>query len=333
MALLEPLATLRIRLALIAAVIAGALLTELWPYFSTYDIIFGTSAGEETTWIARGELTEEARTPAVTHEFYRFPDVLISLGPTLLGLPALILLLAKRRHLFIVAGFIGAIAIYLLNLFFPIPLGHRFLLFAAVYAQLALVWWILQSAPAWHAITTARQGLARPPKSVLLSGSLIAAMIFWNVALALLQFAGFQATPGKVWDRYTYLQPVLSDMRTIASSLPEHAVVIGDPLVLWPLPTFRGKTVAMYHSDPMVPDLAQRGRDVARFLRPDTSNFDRMAIIRKYGVTHILYRKGAKKEIASDLDALGTVVLSFKGYVLIKVAGDSDNHHEALNKE
>lgn len=322
MVLLEPGAAWTTRVQLLATLIVGALLTELWPYFSTWEVSTGVSAGEDQSWIERGAISETPRSGALNHAFYDPVQVLIVLGPALLGLPALLLLLAKRQHLFIVAGFLGTIGVFLFNLVFPIPLGHRFLLFAAVFLQLALAWWILHSASAWRATFVTKEKPLRTNWAVVTSGAILGIMVLWNVAIAALQFGGFQAFPDRgLPERYTHLQPVLPDMRAIAAHLPDDAIVIGHPNIVWPLPTFRGKTVAMYHGDPMVPDLRTRSADVASFLDRETSQEARRDILDKYGVTHILYKREWQKQVAEQLNALGEVVFTYKGYVLIRIAG------------
>jgi hypothetical protein len=253
------------------------------------------------------------------HPFYDPLEVLIALGPALLGLPAVALLAVRGRHLFIVVGFLAMTGLYLLNLFFPVPLGWRFLLFAAVFLQLALVWWVLQSAPAWRAVFVSRERALLAEPRVLAWGGLMAVMVTWNVALAGLQFLGFQILPGKVYERYGFLQPVYSDTSVIAEALPPNAVVIGRTDLTWPLPTFRGKVVATLHPNPMVTDGARREADVRHFFAESTSNADRRGILARYGATHILYRQGWGADILPELERLGDIVLTHKNYVLIRV--------------
>jgi hypothetical protein len=328
MALLEPNARWSTRAQVITALVVGALLTEFWPFFSTWEVSLGTSGGEDQSWIQSGAISNNPRSAAMQHPFYDPVQVLIVLGPALLGIPALMLLLAKRQHLFIVVGFFGSLAVYLLNLVFPVPLGHRFLLFAVVFLQLALTWWIIQTAPAWRATFVTKERRLTSNHAVILSAMVLGLMALWNIGLATVQFAGFQALPDRgIVRRYTFLQPVLQDMRTIADHLPSEAVVIGNPNILWPLPTFQGKTVAMYHTDPMVPDLRKRSADVAAFLDPGTSPEKRSEILDYYGVTHILYRKEWQRDVADQLNALGSIVFTYKGYVLISI-GNKDGSAE-----
>jgi hypothetical protein len=323
MALLEPGAAWKARGRILAALLLGSLLTEAWPYFSTWEVVTGTSGGSETSWVEDGQVGSTIREAVLTHGFYTPREVIISLGFTLLGLPALVLLLLNGRHLFIVAGFAGTIAIYALNLFFPIPLGHRFLLFAAVFMQLALVWWILRAGPAWQAFVLQRRQTGQPRQRapVFLTGALLVSMVLWNVSIAAMQFGGFQAVPdGRIFERYSYLQPVLQDIRIIADQLPDDAVVIGHPWRLWPLPTFKGKVVSLYHANPMVADDRKRSSDVASFLEAETSQEERREIMKRYGVTYILYNLEPQKEIVDQLNALGEVVFRHKGYVLVEVS-------------
>jgi len=54
LALSEPNVSFSIRWRLIGVVLTGALAAELWPYFSVWGIILGTSGGEGESWIKAG---------------------------------------------------------------------------------------------------------------------------------------------------------------------------------------------------------------------------------------------------------------------------------------
>ena len=56
----------------------------------------------------------------------------------------------------------------------------------------------------------------------------------------------------------------------------------------WPVPTFSGKVVSLFHPNPMIPDQAARKRHTELFFAPDTPVGDRTSILKRYRVTHVL---------------------------------------------
>lgn len=317
-ALLEPRVRWTTRALVLVSLALGTALSEAWPYFSAIQVTLGTSGGAGETWVSAGALDASARATVLDHAFYDPRQVLLTLGPALLGLPAMILLLRRGEHLFIVAGFAGATALYVANIFVHIPLGHRFLLFAAVYLQLALAWWIIWSAAPVPPSAPVPGPRMRSRTAVLLVLALGISVI-WNTAIAALQFVGFQATPRDgLLPRYSFLQPIPKDLGALVADLPDDAVVIGHPAVLWPLPTFKGKVVAAHHSNPMVPDDSERRSDAIAFTTPGTPAAERRGIIEKYRATHILYN-GWHRNVGPELNELGAPVTQHKSYVLLRV--------------
>ncbi len=68
-ALLEPGAGWRTRALVMGSIVLGALLTEVWPYFSTWQVTMGTSGGSDASWVTSGTFTH-LRPDALNHNFY-----------------------------------------------------------------------------------------------------------------------------------------------------------------------------------------------------------------------------------------------------------------------
>ena len=145
LALSEPNVSFSIRWRLIGVVLTGALAAEMWPYFSVWDIILGTSGGEGASWIKTGNFVgSRIKMLYHTHPFYNPKQFFVTIGPGLLGIPALVYLAYKKKHLFIVTGFVLMSLPFVANLFFSIPLGHRFVFYMIFYLHLALICCILR---------------------------------------------------------------------------------------------------------------------------------------------------------------------------------------------
>ena len=79
----------------------------------------------------------------------------------------------------------------------------------------------------------------------------------------------------------------------LATYLKPGDVVLSDTFTSWVIPAMSGaKVVSLFHDNPLVPDNAARMNDTRSFFSPGTSQSERMAIVKRYGATHILIHKG-----------------------------------------
>jgi hypothetical protein len=325
LALLEPNVSFSIRWRLIGVVLTGALAAELWPYFSVWRVILGTSGGETASWIkASNVVSHRMKMLYNNHPFYNPQQFFLTIGPGLFGIPALIYLACKREHLFIVSGFIVMSLPFVVNLFFRIPLGHRFLFYMVFYLHLALIWYILRMQSKMRKATL-QPVFVRSMKikrGVIIS--FLTVCLFWNVALSTLAFANYLVFPDL---RFGPMQqePIADDMRRLLLFIPDEAIVMAPARLSWPLPTFTGKVVALYHKNPMVADHYIRRMDTDRFFRVETNQETRLKILRRYKVTHILFEgKNIPESLRNDLEDFGSVVKKIDGYVIIKNSADSE---------
>jgi hypothetical protein len=103
-------------------------------------------------------------------------------------------------------------------------------------------------------------------------------------------------------------------------------VVLTDLETCWYVPSFGGKVVAFPMQIPFVPDHADRLEAVERFFEPDASPRERIEIIRRYHVTHLLFPKCDFDDWQArlkELLPLGQVVYSNQDYVLLRVLPES----------
>lgn len=279
LALTHPETALRTRIMAIATLGAGLLLAELWPYYSVLQVTLGVSGGEAQSWVSSGDLAWDARPrKLLNHPFYAPATVLGALGPALAGLICLGLMVRRRDGRFILLGTLSMLVPYGINLVYAIPLGHRFLLFAIFFLHLAMVWGLLELVRCWSRQKSAG-GVSLPIKAAAgLSFAVLSSAVLFNVA-----FTQFDIHIHK-----KRAKPVTVTMAPLLRMIPRDAVVMAKPLLAWPVPTFGGKVVSLFHPNPMVPDQAARKRDVARFFDADTTVTDRAMILKRYRVTHIL---------------------------------------------
>jgi len=320
LALSEPNVSFSIRWRLIGVVLTGALAAELWPYFSVWGVIFGTSGGEGASWIKTGNVVgHRIKMLYQTHPFYNPQQFFVTIGPGLLGIPALFYLAYTREHFFIISGFIVMSLPFWANLFFPIPLGHRFVFFMVFYLHLALIWGILRlqskirKATQQHTVVR----FAKIKTGVLFL--FLTLCLLWNGALSALALANYLVYPNL---RFGPMQrePIADDMRRLSLSIPDQAIVMAPAQLSWPLPTFTGKVVAAYHINPMVADHYQRRKDTDRFFQVETTQETRLKILRRYKVTHILFKgKNISQTVRNNLNDFGSVVKQIGDYVIFKL--------------
>ncbi len=251
------------------------------------------------------------------HAFYIPQEIIVTLGPALIGLLTLFYLATQRRWAFIVSGAALMLLPYLTNLFIYVPLGHRFLLFATFFFHLALIWLLLRL------LQTPAQDDASPVTWKRFSAvSFLALIALWNVALAIADFHGYHVSSKATLNvNRNQESPVLKYLQPLAERIPEDAVVMAPSLISWPLPTFSGKIVALWHGNPLVADSQQRQKSVKRFFSVRTPQKTRAKILKKYGITHILYADGKTHPIVKhELRRFAAKGLRHAGHTLIEVA-------------
>ena len=320
LALSEPNVSFSIRWRLIGVVLTGALAAELWPFFSVWHVILGTSGGEATSWIKTGNVvSHRIKMLYQTHPFYNPQQFFVTIGPGLLGIPALIYLGCKREHLFIVSGFIVMSLPFVANLWFPIPLGHRFIFYMVFFLHLALIWGVLRMQSEKGEVTLQRTFLRSTKIKKGMLFCFLTGCLLWNGVLSALAMAHYLVLPNL---RFGSMQqePIVDDMRCLSLVIPDEAIVMAPAQISWPLPTFTGKVVALFHDNPMVTDHQKRRKDTDRFFQVETTQEDRLKILRRYKVTHILFKgKNISQTVKDDFNEFGSVVKKRGDYIVIKI--------------
>jgi len=299
----------------LAALLVGMALAELWPFFSVWKLVLGMYGLGVERWFDLADLVSPAArfsSGAWAHPLYDPRVVVTSLGLALLGLPLLLWLFLRREHPFIVYGALLMALPYVLNLFIAIPMGDRFLLYVTTFMQLAIIWGWLQLISGWSAIPRA-PGTAPLLLMSMAGGALIVAGNSW---LASLEFKGKtlyppslsivarrSATPDgmTVPDLYTQL----------LAPVPAGATVLATPPVGWPIPSIKGKVVALRNENPLLLDQSRRYKQVADFFYRPVDDLHRIAILQRYDAHYVLINTTDAPMHAAVipwLDAYGNVV-------------------------
>ena len=294
--LTEPVASRLNQALAVGMLLAGLGLAEVWPYFSPWKVAFGLYEGSDkfvlSAWLepaARlmsGEWNTVLYNPAL---------VVVTLGLALLGIPLLAALVMRREQAFIVSGALLTLALYLLNLLFPIPDAERFLMFFAVYLQLAIVWGWLRLIDAWSEIP--RAALAAP--ALLVSIAFGAGLIGFNFWMAGMEFDGKRLAP----------RPVsVIDMRALPDGMSvdelyadlfaevgEDAVVLSSADDGHALAALGNKVVAIRYVNPLLADRRARYDATDDFFFRPIDELERVEIIQRYDVSHVLVNTKIRK--------------------------------------
>lgn len=281
--LTQPTHSLVRRLAPVLMIPLAVLLMELWPYYSTLSFLL--PGGEHGGfWSSeKAAVIEESRALKLMrlHPFYKPVDVLPSLGIAWLAFPVAIGFAMRGQQLFAILGLLGLFGIYLLNSLTPIPLGHRALLFAVVFGQILLTAWLLKA-------LDKRTG----PEPVR-AASIGVGVLCIGIAV------GLGITGLKTLERYQQPGHIVPAYTELLGDLPADTVVMGRRSDTWPLPSFGGKTVALFHNNPLVSESKTRTRDVSAFFDAGSSDQLRRQILKKYHADYLFLR--AKKTLDQDL--------------------------------
>jgi len=312
----EPGVRMQARLRLAGAVLAGILATHFWPYYSPIFVALGGS-GRLSGWVASSAASATATSSVHTlHEFYKFDDLLRTMG---LGLPAVFLascMVALRRRPFVGLGAFAMALPFVANVFVSIPLGHRYILLSLVYLHIALVWGLLMVSDGY-----ARSGLFHTQPWLRRGAALGAAVV-------LIIFVSHNLTLAQ--ERLRFAESRRRDSaqiriaREVSRHVPPGGCVMATPLEGWPLPTYGTQVVAAYHENPLVFDGNARLNAANAFFRPGASEGQRIAWLREWKVTHVLLGPGAPRDLWSFLSTRGRNVASTDGRTLYALTTASE---------
>ncbi|HSU41740.1 MAG TPA: hypothetical protein VLJ38_19310 [Polyangiaceae bacterium] len=274
LALTEPGVLRERRLWVAGSVAFGFCLSALWPYYPALGMVFGGTVHRMR------RLDPDAFAPE--HEFYDDTHLYNILGYCLLSFLILPYLWVRRQDVFVVLGALLMLLVFTLGAFFPIPLGHRYVLLAVFFLQIALVRLLVTLTPrapkpgTWLGRLGPRIG----------AGVLVAAFLVWltlsNIAAAR---EHFRRTAAGAHDKESV---PLRYARRVGELAGPRAIVLSTALASWSLPTFGPKIVTPLHKNPLIFDAEERRHDALSFFSPRATNDERRDIVARYHVTHVV---------------------------------------------
>lgn len=269
-------ASRRARALAAGAVVIGAALAFLWPYYDLWGVL--TERHRETIWFMDPQL----RPAMPRHRFYQFENLVDSLGVAALGAGSAIWFAVRRRFALYLAGVALFAAPYVVNLVVFVPLGHRFVIYAVVFMHLALTHHMLLLMGHWRRTDLRTRAPAKLTVAVAASAVLIAAHSGFMKAGDLLEGLSGPA----VWDHRSGFET--SDIARIAALLPGDAVVAGEERTTWRLGAHGAPVLSLLNPNPLVEGLDLRSMANTLLLFPEADSAMRASIIARYGVTHVL---------------------------------------------
>ena len=265
----------------------GFALALAWPLFPVSDL-----------WFGQLDRVHEGNDTMYEHPLGR-------IAPALLGAPWLLLRLKRdpRDALALLALALAALVAY------GGLSGHwtfgRLISHAVILLQVALA----DACAVFDESLGGRRAALRPLLAPAVAASLIA--VSWPSRVKpTLEESWREGDPG--W------------LSFLESRVEPYDVVLTDLETCWYVPTFGGKVVAYPMQLPFVPDHAARLRDVKRFFERGTDEAERCQIIRRYGVTHVLFDKERFDDGPARLEELrpfGRSEYSSPEYELLVVSG------------
>ncbi len=302
----------RNRILLVMVIPCALLAVESWPYYSTFEVLaHGSGQGS-----AMGEGFARFQRLVHANAFYRPWSILSSLGVALLAYPLALKYLRERRYLFAVGGLLGLSAIYFLNLFVSIPLGHRALLFAVSFGQILIAAWLIEVlffGRSCEAFSTAEfsslvneTSVRRRRLALILAGACL--------------LAGFAFAARQEWVSAREGRQLVDTYRHLTRKMREGAIVLTPPETGWPLPTFGGKVTALYHPNPLVESEKKRLQDTRRFFSPDSTVREREQIIMRYSPKYLLLNLSRYKMAKIYENAYCGKSMVFGNYLFCEIA-------------
>jgi hypothetical protein len=274
-------------------------LSFFWPYFSMFALFFD-SAPSSGGYHLRPH-------------FYSVPAILERVGPGLLGFFFVYHYLVRRRYRFVTYSFVALFGMYILSVFFPVPLGWRFLFFAIVYLHLATSRKMRELNI--FSIKTLKNSLYCYDNARLFTSMMaviLALSILYNIKIAEPTSAFRGSTPKgqQFLDKFSFLD----------ESVGPYDVVMSDIHTSWIIPSFSGKVTSFLRSNPLLRDREERLRDNEMFFSEDASEDTRRELLQKYDVRYVLLNRDyVDDKLVAMIELLGEKIHDEDGVILIKI--------------
>jgi hypothetical protein len=236
----------------------------------------------------------------------------------------------------LIIGLIISSFIYLASYAATLPLLGRFVYFSIFFLQLLLS---LYLAELWHVPSSGAD--ASLTRKLLKGASTAIVMLLFIYQIQLMDLVGIIRCSVRFDPKFSIerCSHPKEKFAFLATHLGPGNVVMSDTFTSWVIPAMTGaKVVSLFHDNPLMGDNTVRMNDTRTFFSAGTSTQERMDILKRYGVTHILIRKGLEKfeyasllrewgifvpvfnpDLIGSLISLGTIVFRDDTYILAKL--------------
>ena len=253
----------------------GFALSFLWPFYPIWEIIgFGNvTSGASWTSELRFEPDRSSRL-SINHAFYEWHRYYLAF----LGILAACYLLLKR-DVIPFFGIFGFGSLFILNLFIPIPLGHRFVIYSLFFGHLAVFLVVMKFL---------RSKYEKQTLPLLGMLGLMAVFLVSNIIQITPQFK-------------KYKSHLIERNRIIQMHTSKDSVIAGNPGTMWMVSAYHRKVLWLKHPNPLVKDRHARAMANILLQSPDADLSVRRMMQSCFGVTHLVLFEGTKRNPQEDI--------------------------------
>jgi hypothetical protein len=195
--------------------------------------------------------------------------------------------------------------------------------------HLAIIWAVLAMLARWQQASATQKVSSGLRAGVFATAALFGVAAIANIVLLAADYRGQHLNQKlELIDKRQFLPTgmTVTDVYTrLTRDIPESAIVIGNPRLTWPLPTFRGKAVSLpeNHENSLVPDEAERIEAERAFLSADATVAERIAIVNQYRVSHVLINPSkTEPELIRWLDGSGQLIAEVGNFQMFVLKAD-----------
>lgn len=275
----------------------------IWPYFSYWDVF------------TKNSVTTLYKSPL-------FSNQIVALGPALVSIPIIILYASRKKHRFLLYGFSLCFLIYIISGWGNLFAGGRYIFFTAFFLHLAIALYLVENKI--FALPKIKSSWKSDGAVIILIFILIAPSGYYRARETGRHILRFIDKPFRV---HSYEYPVKSYL-FLSKHLAKGDVVLSsgwrDGYVI---PALTGAKIVEPRRafSLLIKDEAdRRKKDAEAFFKDILSTEERMKILEKYRVTHILINLNNEEEwdpsFRRDLNTAGEEIATENSLVLFRIS-------------
>lgn len=259
------------KIILLAAILAGGVLSLFWPYFSPLDVILSAS---DPRWNSPQESL---------NNFLYWATIA---APAFIGVFGLYNRKTRQWRLEIVSALAFFFLTYAVLAATGSSIAHRMPPAIILYLQLGLCWAVLSS------------GILEKVQN--------AHRLIFALCIGLAMFNGSLARIDNLHTRAEY-GPMLVSVEKMRSAVPTDAIAFATEHAVFPYQSTGRKVVSIPRPEPVAPSLAERQSATDTFFAAETSARQRDALVQKWNASHIVFAPlDISEQTAENLRKMGS---------------------------